>query len=175
MENIEPGNISNENAEARANLGQQRPPSFAEAQAFDGPAPETINVRVLCLSWLCVSHCSALPRSLEFAGPLATLETIFWLSCICSSYSRKERQPTSVKLTLTLDSAGPALHAGSDFSVGCRICFQCWHQAASCTRTSWCSCQLRHHLTGVLCPNLQRLHQKRAIFQLFLEPSGMLM
>ena len=44
MSNIEPGNISNENAEARANLGSERKPAFTEAQAFDGPAPETINV-----------------------------------------------------------------------------------------------------------------------------------
>lgn len=47
--NIEAGNISNENAERRADMSGK--PSFPEAQAFDGPAPETINgrlVRILC-------------------------------------------------------------------------------------------------------------------------------
>ncbi|KAK9808432.1 hypothetical protein WJX73_004832 [Symbiochloris irregularis] len=50
VENIEPGNISNENAEARADIGKTRPPSFTEAQAFDGPAPETINGRLCMLA-----------------------------------------------------------------------------------------------------------------------------
>lgn len=75
--NIEPGNISNENAEKRADIGKTREPTptgnvavrefcclasvcasglpqsnlvtLAEAQAFDGPAPETINGRLAML------------------------------------------------------------------------------------------------------------------------------
>lgn len=43
--NIEAGNISNENAERRADMSGK--PSFPEAQAFDGPAPETINGRLV--------------------------------------------------------------------------------------------------------------------------------
>lgn len=48
-ENIQPGNISNENAERRADIGATRPPTLLEAQAFDGPAPETINGRLAML------------------------------------------------------------------------------------------------------------------------------
>ena len=85
-QNIQPGNISNENAERRADIGASRPPTLlgkyiavlispglqlqdlghgsaatsrrvdidvilvvAEAQAFDGPAPETINGRLAML------------------------------------------------------------------------------------------------------------------------------
>lgn len=88
-ENIQPGNISSENAERRADIGATRPPTlfgkrpcwsavprtfpydtssqykaciqglytygvpskflFAEAQSFDGPAPETINGRLAML------------------------------------------------------------------------------------------------------------------------------
>ena len=44
VQNIEPGNISREGAEMRADIGKERAPTFTEAQAFDGPAPETINV-----------------------------------------------------------------------------------------------------------------------------------
>ena len=46
--NIEAGNISNENAERRADMSGK--PSFPEAQAFDGPAPETINSRLVLTS-----------------------------------------------------------------------------------------------------------------------------
>ena len=35
ISNVEPGNISNEFAEKRADIGKERPPSFTEAQAFD--------------------------------------------------------------------------------------------------------------------------------------------
>ncbi|KAL0035380.1 hypothetical protein WJX77_003777 [Trebouxia sp. C0004] len=48
-ENIEAGNISNENAEKRADIGKTREPTPSEAQAFDGPAPETINGRLAML------------------------------------------------------------------------------------------------------------------------------
>ena len=76
-ENIEAGNLSNENAEKRADIGKTREPTpagkgtpvdvfpvcdyavevlvdelchlHAEAQAFDGPAPETINGRLAML------------------------------------------------------------------------------------------------------------------------------
>ncbi|DBA68307.1 TPA: hypothetical protein ACH3X2_013625 [Trebouxia sp. C0005] len=48
-ENIQPGNISNENAERRADIGAKRPPTLFEAQSFDGPAPETINGRLAML------------------------------------------------------------------------------------------------------------------------------
>ncbi|DBA82125.1 hypothetical protein WJX77_005557 [Trebouxia sp. C0004] len=48
-ENIQPGNISNENAERRADIGATRPPTLFEAQSFDGPAPETINGRLAML------------------------------------------------------------------------------------------------------------------------------
>jgi len=44
IENIEAGNISNENAERRANAGPDQ--SFTSIQAFDGVAPETINGRL---------------------------------------------------------------------------------------------------------------------------------
>eukprot|EP00891_Asterochloris_glomerata_P000655 jgi/Astpho2/655/Aster-04494 len=47
--NIEAGNISNQNAEKRADIGATRAPTFTEAQAFDGPAPETINGRLAML------------------------------------------------------------------------------------------------------------------------------
>jgi hypothetical protein len=46
---IPAGEISNRNAEVRADIGQARAPTFAEAQAFDGPAPETINGRLAML------------------------------------------------------------------------------------------------------------------------------
>ena len=77
VQNIAPGNISNQNAEKRADLGATRPPTLfgklvypvllsavtyapyllkaedafacAEAQSFDGPAPETINGRLAML------------------------------------------------------------------------------------------------------------------------------
>jgi hypothetical protein len=45
VENIEVGQLSNSNAEARANIGKEREPGFLEAQSFDGPLPETINGR----------------------------------------------------------------------------------------------------------------------------------
>lgn len=48
-QNIAPGNISNENAEKRADIGATRPPTLFEAQSFDGPAPETINGRLAML------------------------------------------------------------------------------------------------------------------------------
>ncbi|DBB06143.1 hypothetical protein WJX82_003844 [Trebouxia sp. C0006] len=48
-ENIQPGNISSENAERRADIGATRPPTLFEAQSFDGPAPETINGRLAML------------------------------------------------------------------------------------------------------------------------------
>jgi len=48
-QNIQPGNISAENAERRADIGATRPPTLLEAQAFDGPAPETINGRLAML------------------------------------------------------------------------------------------------------------------------------
>eukprot|EP00884_Botryococcus_braunii_P021411 jgi/Botrbrau1/7954/Bobra.9_2s0112.1 len=47
---IEAGNISNENAERRADIGYERAPKLSEAQAFDGPAPETINGRAAMLA-----------------------------------------------------------------------------------------------------------------------------
>lgn len=49
VKNIAAGNISNENAEKRADLGAVRPPTLFEAQSFDGPAPETINGRLAML------------------------------------------------------------------------------------------------------------------------------
>ena len=45
ISNIEAGNISNENAERRADMSGK--PNFAEANAFDGPGPETINSRLV--------------------------------------------------------------------------------------------------------------------------------
>ncbi|KAK9829414.1 hypothetical protein WJX72_005719 [[Myrmecia] bisecta] len=47
IENVEAGNVSNENAERRADI--QGKPTFTEAQAFDGPVPETINGRLAML------------------------------------------------------------------------------------------------------------------------------
>lgn len=44
IQNIEAGNLSNENAERRANAGADQP--FSSIQAFDGVAPETINSRL---------------------------------------------------------------------------------------------------------------------------------
>ncbi|KAK9842546.1 hypothetical protein WJX81_005342 [Elliptochloris bilobata] len=52
--NIEAGNISNENAERRADMSGK--PNFAEANAFDGPGPETINGR---LAMIGVTSCLA--------------------------------------------------------------------------------------------------------------------
>ncbi|KAL3146202.1 hypothetical protein ABBQ32_002906 [Trebouxia sp. C0010 RCD-2024] len=49
VQNIAPGNISNQNAEKRADIGATRPPTLFEAQSFDGPAPETINGRLAML------------------------------------------------------------------------------------------------------------------------------
>ena len=63
VENIEPGNISNEAAEMRADIGKDRPPTFTEAQAFDGPAPETINVGL-----------SLLPQAAHDAQSTVTLQ-----------------------------------------------------------------------------------------------------
>lgn len=42
---LQAGNISNENAERRADMPGK--PNFAEANAFDGPGPETINSRLV--------------------------------------------------------------------------------------------------------------------------------
>ena len=42
---MQAGNISNENAERRADMPGK--PNFAEANAFDGPGPETINSRLV--------------------------------------------------------------------------------------------------------------------------------
>lgn len=42
---VQAGNISNENAERRADMPGK--PNFAEANAFDGPGPETINGRLV--------------------------------------------------------------------------------------------------------------------------------
>jgi hypothetical protein len=47
IENVEAGNISNENAERRADIPGK--PTFTQAQAFDGPVPETINGRLAML------------------------------------------------------------------------------------------------------------------------------
>ena len=54
---VQAGNISNENAERRADMPGK--PNFAEANAFDGPGPETINGRLVrtgqsACCWLCV-------------------------------------------------------------------------------------------------------------------------
>jgi len=65
--NIEAGNISNENAERRADMSGK--PSFPEAQAFDGPAPETINGR---LAMIGVSSCLAA----EFARGIGLKEQV---------------------------------------------------------------------------------------------------
>jgi len=54
ISNIEAGNISNENAERRADMPGK--PNFAEANAFDGPGPETINSR---LAMIGVTSCLA--------------------------------------------------------------------------------------------------------------------
>jgi len=50
--NIEAGNVTPEGAEKRADIGKERKPEFSEAQAFDGPAPETINGRLAMLGVL---------------------------------------------------------------------------------------------------------------------------
>jgi len=48
--NIEAGNITPEGAEKKADIGPSgRKPTLAEAQSFDGPAPETINNRLAML------------------------------------------------------------------------------------------------------------------------------
>jgi len=67
--NIEAGNISNENAERRADMSGK--PSFPEAQAFDGPAPETINSRL-------VRTCVAFSRH-------SNTGCLFWSFCLCTS------------------------------------------------------------------------------------------
>ena len=73
VENIEPGNISNEAAEMRADIGKDRPPTFTEAQAFDGPAPETINVGL-----------SLLPQAAHDAQSTVTLQG---QRMLCSRYA----------------------------------------------------------------------------------------
>lgn len=67
--NIEAGNISNENAERRADIGKERIPTFPEVQAFDGPAPETINGRLCMLA--CASTIGA-----EFGSGLGLKEQV---------------------------------------------------------------------------------------------------
>jgi len=67
--NIEAGNISKENAEKRADIGKDRIPTFPEVQAFDGPAPETINGR------LCMIACAATIGA-EFSSGLGLKEQV---------------------------------------------------------------------------------------------------
>ncbi|KAK9842648.1 hypothetical protein WJX74_000095 [Apatococcus lobatus] len=67
--NIEAGNLSNENAERRADIGKERIPSFPEVQAFDGPAPETINGR------LCMIACASTIGA-EFGSGLGLKEQV---------------------------------------------------------------------------------------------------
>ena len=50
ISNVEAGNISNENAERRADMSGK--PNFAEANAFDGPGPETINSRLVRMLYM---------------------------------------------------------------------------------------------------------------------------
>jgi hypothetical protein len=52
VESVEFGNVSNTGAEKRANIGNEREPTFPEAQAFDGPLPETINGRAAMIGVL---------------------------------------------------------------------------------------------------------------------------
>jgi hypothetical protein len=52
VESLEIGNVNNEGAEARANMGSERAPTFQEAEAFDGPLPETINGRAAMIGVL---------------------------------------------------------------------------------------------------------------------------
>jgi len=49
IEQVEAGNLSNENAEKRADIGKDRLPNVSEVQSFDGPLPETINGRAAML------------------------------------------------------------------------------------------------------------------------------
>jgi len=49
IENVDVGTLSRENAERRADIGKTREPTVSEAQAFDGPGPETINNRLAML------------------------------------------------------------------------------------------------------------------------------
>lgn len=98
-ENIEAGNISNEGAEKRADIGKTREPTAAEAQAFDGPAPETINGR---LAMLGVVTCLAAEFSTNVGiqeqtakAPFSILGTFVIISLasyipIFRGYTRKE-------------------------------------------------------------------------------------
>ena len=60
---VQAGNISNENAERRADMPGK--PNFAEANAFDGPGPETINGRLVRAGWSACCWLWCLSRSLR--------------------------------------------------------------------------------------------------------------
>jgi len=107
ISSIEAGNLSNENAERRADIGNSRSPTAAEAQAFDGPAPETINSRLAMLGVLTGLGAELFGNPNEgiaqqvTKAPLAILATFVIISLasyipIARGYTRKEDFANSI-------------------------------------------------------------------------------
>jgi len=97
IENIEAGNLSNENAEKRANAGPDQP--FTSIQAFDGVAPETINSRLAMIgvtSALAAEFTTGIGIKEQVAtAPLSIAATFLIISFasyipIVRGYTRKE-------------------------------------------------------------------------------------
>jgi hypothetical protein len=97
VQNIEAGNLSNENAERRADAGAEQP--FSSIQAFDGVAPETINSRLAMLgvtSALAAEFVSGIGIKEQVAtAPLSIAATFVLISLasyipIVRGFTRKE-------------------------------------------------------------------------------------
>jgi len=95
--NIEAGNISNENAERRADMSGK--PNFAEANAFDGPGPETINSRLAMIgvtSCLAAEFVRGIGLKEQIGEAPISILTVFVLISLASyvpifrGYTRKE-------------------------------------------------------------------------------------
>jgi len=104
VENIEAGNISPQNAEKRADMGSNFSDPAA-VQAFDGPAPETINGRLAMLgvaTALFFEFTTGLGIREQVANnPLPTLVTFVLISLasyvpIMRGYTRKEEFATGI-------------------------------------------------------------------------------
>jgi len=97
ISNIEAGNLSNENAERRADAGSDQP--FTSIQAFDGVAPETINSRLAMLgvtSALAAEFVSGIGIKEQVATAPLSIAAVFILISLASyipivrGFTRKE-------------------------------------------------------------------------------------
>ena len=142
VSNVEPGNISNENAEKRADIGKTRPPTFTEAQVLVCSEQNT------CLPCLATGRNSARSLRRPSTDQRPRLSTC---ACIYQGFAAMRHSQLMHAALL----AGPRSHAGRDLCTSSRVCHRRRCQAAGARGTLLHPGLLRGHRTCIIHPDCQ--------------------